>query len=374
MTSGLLINSGQYESFSDQTGRSIINLTGGFGLQVPQVIEPVRDQAELMGLSNRVLLSEPLIRLCRAVANLLPASLSTSYVCNSGDEAYEGALKLCKGMYPNRRSIAYLTGGDYGCLSYGRIMNNPSFNAEMMRFLGVSLKPISSIADLQNLDLSDCFALCHPYVHHDATGHFSLSPASLLSEAYELASKYKVPTIGYDVNTCLGPLGTMFGFQKVNLIPDILVLGGALNGGVIPIGMYVCSESMAYKVYGRSTPAKHGSTTAGNPMSCIAALAALKHVQVIDAPKLCEQNGLVLATALSSLSARAVGGFVAIPLQSNTDFTSLRDRLYKAGVLLPKPVGADLVLHPPVCSQRGALLKAAKIVKEIIINEVTNIA
>ena len=374
MTSQRLANTGQYESFRDHAGRSIINLSGGFGLQVPQIISNVYDQTELMGLSNRVLLSEPLIRLCRTVANLLPVSLSTSYVCSSGDEAFEGALKLCKGLHPGRRSIAYLTGGDYGCLSYGRIMNNPAGNAEMMRFLGIHLKPISSAADLQNLDLSDCFAFCHPYVHHDSAGHFALAPSPLLREAYALTSRHNVPTIGYDVDTCLGPLGTMFGFQKAGVVPDVLVIGGALNGGAVPIGMYVCSESTAYKVYGRSTPAKHGSTTAGNPMSCIAALAALEHARAIDAPTLCEQNGFALTAALSRLSARTVGGFVAIPLESSTDRAFLMNRLYKAGVFVSHPQGSDLVLQPPVCSRRDALLEGAARILEVMTHEVTHAA
>lgn len=374
MTSEHFANTAQYESFQDQSGRTIINLAGGFGLQIPQVIDQVYDQAELMGLSNRVLLSEPLIRLCYSVANLLPDSLSTSYVCSSGDEAFEGALKLCKGLHPNRRSIAYLTGGDYGCLSYGRIMNNTAGNAEIMRFLGINLMPISSATDLKRLNLSDCFALCHPYVHQDLAGRFAFAPAALLSEAYALASKHDIPTIGYDVDTCLGHLGTMFGFQKAGLTPDILTIGGALNGGAIPIGMYVCPESMAYKVYGRSSPAKHGSTTAGNPMSCIAALAAIEHAQAIDAPKQCEQNGLALTRALSGVSARPVGGFVAIPIPDITDLADLRDRLYRAGVFVSPFQGTDLVLRPPVCSRRDTLLQAAARIMEVMTNEVINAA
>lgn len=91
---------GQYETYLDGEGRQIIDLTGGFGFQVPPVIEAVTRQAEIMGLSNRVLMSEPLIALCRRLAELLPAPLASSYVCSSGDEAFEGALKLCKGLKP----------------------------------------------------------------------------------------------------------------------------------------------------------------------------------------------------------------------------------------------------------------------------------
>lgn len=368
-----LAQTGEYETFRDRDGRTIINLTGGFGLQVPHVIERVLDQVELMGLSNRVLLSEPLIHLCRTLANMLPPSLTTSYVCSSGEEAFEGALKLCKGLHPNRRTIAYLEGGNYGSLSYGRILNDPVANAEILRFLGVRLRPFSSWVDLDRQDLSDCFALCHPYVYYDLSGKFACAPTPLLSTAYEHASRYDVPTIGYDVDTCLGTLGTMFGFQKAELSPDVLVIGGALNGGAIPIGMYVCSESMSYEVYGRSSPAKHGSTTAGNPMSCIAALAALEHAQGIEAPRRCAKNGLALAAELSSLCARTVGGLVAVPLDMTINRGALRGRLYQAGVLVEQPQGSDLVLRPPVCSRPESLIQAGKKILEVITDEISTL-
>lgn len=105
------IVSGQYESYLDGDGRQIIDLSGGFGFQVPPVIEAVSRQADIMGLSNRVLMSQPLIALCRRLAELLPAPLVNSYVCSSGDEAFEGALKLCKGLKPKGNTLVFIQGG-----------------------------------------------------------------------------------------------------------------------------------------------------------------------------------------------------------------------------------------------------------------------
>lgn len=364
--------SGQYETYQDLEGREIIDLSGGFGFQVPEVIGPVLEQTRHMGLSNRVLLSEPLVRLCSTLARLLPAGLDTSYVCSSGAEAFEGALKLCKGLYPNRGSIAFLSGGEYGCLTYGRLMNQPQAYQEMIRFLGVRLIPIQPDTDPANLDLDDCFAICHPYIHRDSSDSTQLVSEAQLTRLYRMAKQHVVPTIGYDVDTCLGTLGSLFGFQRTAMPPDILVLGGALGGGAIPIGVSVSSEEMAYQVYGRSTPAKHGSTTAGNPMSCIAALSALEHIQATDAPRRCNENGLALAAALSGLSARAVGSLTAIPLPVWVDMAQLQQRLYKAGVFVNAPSGAELFLRPPVCARREVLLGAAETIKEVMNHAVTH--
>ncbi|MEO6677739.1 MAG: acetylornithine aminotransferase, partial [Pseudomonas sp.] len=70
-TSDKQIISGQYETYTDGDGRQIIDLAGGFGFQVPSVIAAVSQQADRMGLSNRVLMSEPLIAFCRRLAELL---------------------------------------------------------------------------------------------------------------------------------------------------------------------------------------------------------------------------------------------------------------------------------------------------------------
>ncbi|WP_122586772.1 aminotransferase class III-fold pyridoxal phosphate-dependent enzyme, partial [Pseudomonas viridiflava] len=112
-------------TYTDAEGQEIIDLSGGFGFQVSEVIVAVKAQAEIMGLSNRVLMSEPLIALCRRLAGLLPDPLVSSYVCSSGDEAFEGALKLCKGLNPRRNTLVFIKGGDYGSLTYGRSLTQP---------------------------------------------------------------------------------------------------------------------------------------------------------------------------------------------------------------------------------------------------------
>ncbi|WP_122745989.1 aminotransferase class III-fold pyridoxal phosphate-dependent enzyme, partial [Pseudomonas viridiflava] len=109
--------------------------------------------------------------------------------------------------------------------------------------------------------------------------------------------------------------------------PDIAVLGGPLGGSAVPIGTYTCSEEMAYKVYGRSTPAKHGSTTAGNPMACVAALTTLDYLHTHNSPQRCTHNGQLLAGVLTDLGATALGGWVSVPLHGRNE-AQLREALY----------------------------------------------
>ncbi|MEA9979787.1 MULTISPECIES: aminotransferase class III-fold pyridoxal phosphate-dependent enzyme [unclassified Pseudomonas] len=358
------IISGNYETYMDGDSRRIIDLSGGFGYQVPQVIDAVALQAQQMGLSNRVLMSEPLIRLCRKLAEILPDPLVSSYVCNSGDEAFEGALKLCKGLHPRRNTIVYIKGGDYGSLTYGRCLNQPQEYEEVQRFLGFRSIAIGSLEDLNNVDWRDCFAVCHANIGIGTDGNQRLISHDLIDFLYSLAAREHIPVIGVDVQSCLGSLGTLFGFQQYSHVPSIVVLGGALGGGALPIGTYTCSENIAYKVYGRSSPAKHGSTTAGNPMACVAAIAALDHVISIDAPVRCEENGRILGDVLEDFDLRVHGGWVGMSLDEKCDVLLLQKELYSRGVYVNVPTGRELILRIPITARSEQIARAATAIKE----------
>ncbi|WP_335945075.1 aminotransferase class III-fold pyridoxal phosphate-dependent enzyme [Pseudomonas sp. G166] len=365
---------GRYETYLDGDGRSIIDLTGGFGFQVPSVIEAVSRQAQIMGLSNRVLISEPLLALCRRLAELLPAPLESSYVCSSGDEAFEGALKLCKGLKPKGNTIVFIQGGDYGSLTYGRCLNAAQGDLGLQSFLGFKRAAIRHVADLDSVDWSDCFAVCHSSTRTDANGRLQLLEPALIEQLHARAARASVPVIAVDTHSCLGSLGSLFGFQRYRPVPDIVVLGGPLGGSAIPIGTYTCSEHMAWQVYGRSSPAKHGSTTAGNPMACVAALAALDYVQAHDSPRQCQENGQYLAQTLASLGAVAVGAWVSLPLADDLQPAVVCEALYQQGVYVSAPRGRELVLRCPISARPEHIQRAAHIIKETLSHVLTQAA
>ncbi|MEB0223949.1 aminotransferase class III-fold pyridoxal phosphate-dependent enzyme [Pseudomonas sp. 10S4] len=363
-TNNKQIISGQYETYTDGNGRQIIDLAGGFGFQVPAVIEAVSHQADRMGLSNRVLMSEPLIALCRRLAELLPPPLVSSYVCSSGDEAFEGALKLCKGLKPKGNTLVFIEGGDYGSLTYGRCLNALQSYQEIRRFLGFKLVAVRNVRDLDAVDWHDCFAVCHTSTLLDEEGRLRLIDPALLDQLYAAAAKVSAPVIAVDVQSCLGSLGTLFGFQRYHNSPDIVVLGGALGGSAIPIGTYTCSEQMAYQVYGRSSPAKHGSTTAGNPMACVAAMAALDYVHDNNSARQCLDNGQILAQALNAFGAVACGAWVSLPLAVDVNAVDLCEELYQRGVYVSLPRGRELILRCPITARAEQIQRASMIIQE----------
>lgn len=359
---------GSYETLTDDQGHQLIDLTGGFGYQIPEIIQAVTQQSQLMGLSNRVLLSQPLIQLCKHLAGLLPKNLKTSYVCNSGDEAFEGALKLAKGLKPHAKTILYIEGGDFGSLTFGRCMSNPEEYKEVMQFLGISFICINSSEELEAVsNWQNIIAVCHTGLIINELDYKVPINKVFLQQVYKVAKRKRTPVISVDVKSCLGHMGTLFAHQFYEVEPDIVVLGDGLGGGAIPIGTYTSSEEMASKVYGRSSPAKHGSTTAGNPLSCIAAIQAMTLAVSNDFAAKASENGKLLAESLDFLEVKVIGGLVNLPLPKHIDPLQLQATLYKAGVYVHASENQRVIyLHCPLTARSAQIKKASLIIREIM--------
>jgi acetylornithine aminotransferase/putrescine aminotransferase len=358
---------GQYESFIDNRGHQLIDLSGGFGLQVPEVVQAVSRQVDKIGLSNRVLLSAPLIELCKQLSEFMPEGLENSYVCNSGDEAFEGALKLARSLNPHRRTVIAVGGVAYGSLSYGRYLSAPGLYPESGEFLGIKVVHVDSVHDLPDMAIwQDCFALCYGPLRTAANGLLEAVDPMLIASLERIANSQRIVTLFNDVDTCLGSVGHLLSQNLSGARPDIVVLGKSLGGGCIPIGTYTCSHALAYKAYGKATPAKHGSTTAGNPPSCIAAQTALRYAQEQRLDQRSLDNGKALASELADLNARAIGGIVKVPLASTEQALEAQRALYAAGVHIRRPSGRELLLRCPLVARTERVVDAAHLIKRTL--------
>ncbi len=326
-----------------------------------------------MGLSNRVMMSEPLLRLCRELAGMLPPTLSNAYVCSSGDEAFEGALKLCKGVQPRLQRLAHVRGSEFGSLSFGRCLEKPESYGELRSFLGLETLTVEHHGPLPSAsDLAQCYALCYsPLVRHDDGSLVPLA-AERLREIASLARAAKVPLVCQASEVCLGTTGVMFGHELAGVDPDILVLGGALGGGAVPIGCYLTSAERAYRVYGCSSPAKHGSTTGGNPLSCTAALAALDYAMRNNTPSRFEALGKHVADMLPEHVCSVIGGIVNLRVPDKVDASSLPERLLADGVLVRPPRGRTLTLRPLAATRTQALDEALVVIRKALNDDHNN--
>ncbi|MGH8438066.1 MAG: aminotransferase class III-fold pyridoxal phosphate-dependent enzyme [Pseudomonas sp.] len=365
-----VVSKAERETFWLSTGERLYDLTGGFGYQIPEVREAVVNQVKnKVGLSSRVLLSTPLLELCEELSNWLGAPYENSYVCNSGDEAFEGALKLARAINPRRKTLVYVDGNNYGQMSYGQLSKRSFTEKESLDYLGVRVRHISNEFELENFgEWDDCFAFCHgPFINSKNAGRILMSP-SVISRAQQAASRRGVLNIYSDLDTCLGHLGHKLSHEYIGGSPDVIVMGGSLSGGFIPVGTYTTRHELASKVYGSSSPAKHGSTTAGNFPACTAALAALCFTQKQALWDNASENGKLIEQMLSEFNPQRFGGWVSLTFGNDALANDIYKRLMGEGFHLCPPESDELIIRPPLTARKEVVTNIACSILELLKN------
>lgn len=261
----------------DINGRRFLDCAGGYGVfsvghRHPKVIDAVKKQLDLMPLSAKVFLNKPLADLCEKLAQITPGNLKYSFICNSGAEAVEGALKLVR-LSTNKKEIISASGAFHGktigsLSASGRKIYKEPFEPLVPEFKTVEF---NNIKDLEkNISDKTGAVLLEPI---QGEGGIILSSNDYLPEVRRLCDKHNVLLILDEIQTGLGRTGKMFACEHYGVTPDIILTAKALGGGVMPIGALTSTE----KVWDcfKKSPLIHTSTFGGNPLACAAAIAAI---------------------------------------------------------------------------------------------------
>jgi len=219
-------------------------------------------------------LQSPQYKLAKLLADNLPENLSTTYFVNSGAEAIEGAMKLAKRATGRSEIISCKDsyhGSTQGALS---IMGNEEYKAKYRPLLPNCNQIIYNDENsLKNITKNTAAVVVEPI--QGATG-FVTPSNNFLQKVRKKCNKTGTLLIFDEVQTCYGRLGTLFGFEKHNAIPDILCIAKGMGGGM-PIGAFISSwELMNLLTF--EPKLGHITTFGGHPVSCAASLATLQHL------------------------------------------------------------------------------------------------
>jgi len=146
---------------------------------------------------------------------------------------------------------------------------------------GIRLIPYGDIEALKNAITPNTAAFIVEPIQGEAG--IVIPPKGFLKQAQEICKENHVLFIADEIQTGLGRTGKMFAYEWENATPDILVLGKALGGGVMPISAVIANDD----ILGVLNPGSHGSTFGGNPLSCAVSIAAL---EVIEEENLVERS------------------------------------------------------------------------------------
>lgn len=246
------------------------------GHRHPKVVSAVKDQLDkyLHVMVYGEYSQSPAVQLSKLLASHLPENLSKTYLTNSGTEAMEGALKLARRFTGRSRIIAAKNayhGNTMGSLS---LMDFEERQAPFRPLLGdIDFIRFNSEKDISEIN-SDTAAVVLETIQGGAG--FILPEDGYLKKIKQRCEKHGTLLILDEIQPGFGRTGKLFAFEYFEIVPDILVMGKGMGGG-LPIGAFTSSEeimdSLSFK------PAMgHITTFGGNPVIAAAALATLKEI------------------------------------------------------------------------------------------------
>ena len=339
------------------------------GHQHPKVVSAIKDQLDkyLHVMVYGEYIQKPAVELTKLLATHLPAPLETTYLTNSGTEAIEGALKLAR-RYTGKSEIiaakkAY-HGNTMGALSVmGYEQRKQPFRPLIP---DVSFIEFNSTIDLEKITNKTAAVILETI---QGGAGFIEPKNNYLKLVQERCNEVGALLILDEIQPGIGRTGKLFGFEHYNCIPDIVVTGKGLGGGM-PIGAFITSKEKMNCL--KDNPKLgHITTFGGNPVIASAALATLKEVtsSILIAETLKKEN--IVREHLKHpfiQEIRGKGLMLAAILPSADIVNKVILQCQDEGLILfwllfePKAIR----ITPPLTISENELIKGCNIIKKVL--------
>ena len=263
----------------DADGKQYIDLIAGIsvcniGHRHPKVIKAIRKQIDqyLHVLVYGELIQSPQVQFATLLTRHLHNSLNSVYFTNSGAEAVEGAMKLAKRVTGRTQIIAFKKsyhGSTQGALSI--IGDEYWRNAFRPLLPGIVHLEYNSMEDLNTITEQTACIFVEPV--QAERGVFSGSK-KWFKALHKKCKEIGALLVMDEIQTGFGRTGTLWGFQQFKIVPDIVLLGKALGGGM-PLGAFVANRKLMVALSDNPVLG-HITTFGGHPVCCAAGMAAFK--------------------------------------------------------------------------------------------------
>ncbi len=265
-------------------GRRYLNF-GGHGVYLlghrhPAVVAAVRQQLDTHPMSTRVFFEPVGIQAAAELASVTPPGLDLVHFVNSGAEATEAALKLARAHGKTRLVTTNrgFHGKTLGALSVtARRLYQDPFEPLLP---GVTVVPYGDPVALETALAEVAGRGCFIVEPVQGEGGVIVPPPDYLATAAQLCGRYDSLLIVDEIQTGLGRLGSWWGVDTAGVVPDLLLVGKVLSGGVVPVAAMVTTADI-YQPFAKD-PYLHSSTFAASPIACAAALATVQVVRDED--------------------------------------------------------------------------------------------
>ena len=325
----------------DVDGKEYLDFTSGWavnnaGHANEAIADAISEQARTLLQTSNQFYTVPQLQLAEILVE--NSALDKVFFCNSGAEANEGAMKLARRYGAKNKNGAFEIVTALNSF-HGRTMANVSATGqphyqELFEPIPPGYKHVS-FGDIEELkgSVSDSTVavMLEPV---QAEGGVNIPPEGYLENVREFCDQEGLLLIFDEVQTGMGRLGALFGYESFGVEPDIMTLAKGLGGGV-PIGAFMAKdEACAFE------PGDHGSTFGGNALTCAAGYASTKYIIDNDLSQNAADMGERMGEALSAIKA------------NNSSVAEIRGMGLLWAVLFNSDIGPDVVAN---CNNEGLL-------------------
>jgi len=354
----------------DQSGKKHLDLIAGIGVSNvghchPAVVDAIQKQAEtymhLMVYGEYV--QSPQVNFAKALADILPPSLSCTYFLNSGTEAVEGAMKLAK-RYTGRKGFIACKNAYHGSTQGAEsLMESDFYSSGYGPFLPhVDFIEHNKIEDLEKITSKIAAVFIEPI-----QGEAGIRVAE---QQYMDALRARCDATGTllifdEIQSGFGRSGKMFAFEHYHVVPDVLLLAKGIGGGM-PIGAFISSLEIM-SVLSHTPILGHMTTFGGHPVCCAAGLATLRTLVDQHIVDQVEEKGKLFKKLLKHPAIKEIRGkglMLAVEFENFEVNKSIIDACILDGVL------SDWFLHcsnsmriaPPLIISEEEIEEACQII------------
>lgn len=362
----ILFTGGHGVYLRDEEGKDYLDLLSGIGVSAlgygnPFVEQTIAEQSKKLIHTSNLFFHPWTAELAVRLTEI--SGLDRVFLCNSGTEAWEAALKLARAHAEKNRSEGGTLGTRFLALEHsfhGRTMGSVATTHKeryRMPFApvmpDVDFVPFNDIEALREQFSGDVCAILIEVVQ----GEGGIHPVSkeFFAAAKDLCESTGALLIADEIQCGFGRTGKWFGYQHFEILPDVITIAKPLAGG-LPIGAMLCNDRAAASI----TPGMHGTTFGGNPLACAVAVTVIDEIKRIHLLQHVAETGGYFMDQLRNLAekhscireVRGLGLMIGVDLDSTELASAVLAEMLEQRIILNRTSETVLRFLPPYILER----------------------
>lgn len=269
---GISLVRGKLARVWDDSDKEYIDCTSGHGVAGighanPAIVDALTEQGKTLITCTGSFYNPVRAQLMEKLISISPSSLSKVFLCNSGTESVEAALKFARISTGKKEFITAMRGFHGRTMGALSATHNPKYRIDFEPLIpGFNYVPFNNYEAIENSINKNTAAILLEVIQGEGGVHAGTQ--EYFSRVQNICNDKDILLIIDEVQTGFGRTGKLFACEHFDIQPDILCLSKAIAGG-FPMGATLCSEKIKISL------GKHGTTFGGNPLACAVSLATI---------------------------------------------------------------------------------------------------